>query len=88
MKPPIIIAIDDDQAVLQAIQRDLRQHYRKNYKILATTSANEALETLVELKKKNEEVALFLSDQRMPDMLGVDFCSKPASRIPTPKPCC
>ncbi|RAJ97419.1 thioredoxin reductase (NADPH) [Larkinella arboricola] len=73
MKSPIIIAVDDDQAVLQAIQRDLRQQYRKNYKILSSTSANEVLETLNELRRKNEEVALFLSDQRMPDMLGVDF---------------
>ncbi|GAB3314866.1 FAD-dependent oxidoreductase [Larkinella ripae] len=85
MKPPIILAIDDDRAVLQAIQRDLRQQYRKNYKILTTTSANEALETLVELKKQNEEVALFLSDQRMPDMLGVDFLLKARKTYPNAK---
>lgn len=85
MKLPIILAIDDDRAVLQAIQRDLRQQYRKNYKILATTSANEALDTLVELKKQNEEVALFLSDQRMPDMLGVDFLLKARKTYPNAK---
>ncbi|GAB3906983.1 FAD-dependent oxidoreductase [Larkinella knui] len=85
MKPPIIIAVDDDQAVLQAIQRDLRQQYRKKYKIMATTSANEVLETLVELKKKNEEVALFLSDQRMPEMLGVDFLFKARKIYPDAK---
>ncbi|MFD1141970.1 FAD-dependent oxidoreductase [Larkinella insperata] len=85
MKPPIIIAVDDDQAVLQAIQRDLRQQYRKNYKILSSTSADEVLETLHELRKKNEEVALFLSDQRMPDMLGVDFLIKARKVYPHAK---
>ncbi|MFC5412356.1 FAD-dependent oxidoreductase [Larkinella bovis] len=85
MKLPIILAIDDDQPVLQAIQRDLRQHYRKNYKILATTSAREALETLTELKKKNEDVALFLSDQRMPEMLGVDFLIRARKIYPNAK---
>ncbi|MGA0555783.1 FAD-dependent oxidoreductase [Larkinella sp. VNQ87] len=85
MKPPIILAIDDDQAVLQSIQRDLRPQYRKSYKILATTSASEALETLVELKKQNEEVALFLSDQRMPEMLGVDFLMKARKIYPNAK---
>ncbi|GAB3261784.1 FAD-dependent oxidoreductase [Larkinella harenae] len=85
MKLPIILAIDDDRAVLQAIQRDLRPQYRKNYKILATNSANEALETLVELKKQNEEVALFLSDQRMPEMLGVDFLLQARKLYPNAK---
>lgn len=73
MKLPILFALDDDEQVLKALQRDLRQHYRKEYRILATTSASEALATLTELKKKNEDVALFVSDQRMPEMLGVDF---------------
>jgi len=52
MKLPILFAIDDDAQVLQAVQRDLRQQYRKKYRILATTSANEALATLVELKNE------------------------------------
>ncbi|OIN57970.1 FAD-dependent oxidoreductase [Arsenicibacter rosenii] len=85
MKLPIIFAVDDDQQVLKAVQRDLRQQYRKEYRILATTSANEALESLVELKKKGEEVALFLSDQRMPEMAGVDFLVKARQLYPNAK---
>lgn len=54
----------------------MRKEFRKDYRLLATESANEALEALEELKKKGEEVALFLSDQRMPEMLGVDFLEK------------
>nr|WP_299340452.1 FAD-dependent oxidoreductase [Allomuricauda sp.] len=76
MKKPIIIAIDDDPQVLAAIRGDLRSRYRNDYRIMATTSAQEALEAIQELKNKGEEVALFLSDQRMPTMLGVDFLEK------------
>lgn len=73
MKLPFIIIVDDDQQVLRAIQRDIRAGYREKYRIVATESANEALELLKEIRLKNEEVALILSDQRMPEMEGVDF---------------
>jgi len=71
MKLPYLIIIDDDIQVLRAIQRDIRNKYRDEYKVAATESANEALELIKELKLKNEEVALFISDQRMPEMEGI-----------------
>jgi thioredoxin reductase (NADPH) len=73
MKLPYIIIIDDDTQVLRAIQRDIRNEYRDEYKVAATESAIEALELIKELKLKNEVVALFISDQRMPEMEGVAF---------------
>lgn len=73
MNKPILFAIDDDPQVLRAVTRDLRSKFRAEYRVLSTDSAKEALETLPELKKKGETVALFLSDQRMPEMIGVDF---------------
>ena len=76
MKLPYIIIIDDDIQVLRAIQRDIRNKYRDEYKVAATESANEALELIKELKLKNEEVALFISDQRMPEMEGIRFLEK------------
>ncbi len=85
MKQPIILALDDDAQVLRAIVRDLRNVYRKDYRILSTDSAKEALEVLDELKKKDETVALFLSDQRMPEMLGVDFLTKARKIFPEAK---
>ncbi|WP_234734209.1 FAD-dependent oxidoreductase [Tellurirhabdus bombi] len=85
MRTPFIIAIDDDENVLQAIRRDLRQHYRKDYRVIATTSAQEALDTLAEIKKKKDEVALFVSDQRMPEMLGVDFLVQARKVFPSAK---
>ena len=85
MKKPIIFAIDDDPQVIRAVSRDLRNQYKSNYRILSTTSANEALESLVELKIRGEEVALFLSDQKMPDMLGVEFLERAKKYYPKAK---
>ncbi|WP_306639498.1 response regulator [Sanyastnella coralliicola] len=82
MEKPIIFAIDDDPQVLRAVVRDLRSRYRKEYRIISTDSANEALEELVDLKNKGEEVALFLSDQKMPEMLGVEFLEKAREIFP------
>ena len=85
MKPPFIIIIDDDSQVLRAIQRDVRSKFREDYKILAIESAAEALEAVKELKQKNETVALFISDQRMPEMEGTVFLEKAKEVFPGAK---
>lgn len=85
MKLPFIFIIDDDTQVLRAIQRDVRSKYREDYKVLATESAAEALEALKELKSRNETVALFISDQRMPEMEGTVFLGKAMEFFPEAK---
>ncbi len=85
MKLPVIICIDDDPQVLRAIARDMKDHYRKDYKVLSTTSPQEALDMLPLLKNKSETVALFLTDQRMPDMEGVAFLKKAIEIFPEAK---
>jgi thioredoxin reductase (NADPH) len=79
------LLIDDDQQVLRAISRDLKNHYRQDYRILSTASVKEALDSLLELKNKGEVVAMFVSDQRMPEMEGVDFLCKPLTFFPKAK---
>lgn len=76
MDQSIIFVIDDDVQVLRAITRDLKNKYRQDYRVLSTSSAKEALDSLLELKNKGESVAMFISDQRMPEMEGVDFLSQ------------
>ena len=85
MKLPFIIITDDDSQVLRAIQRDVRNKYRDEYKILAIESAVETLEAVKELKLKNETVALFISDQRMPEMEGTAFLGKAREYFPAAK---
>jgi thioredoxin reductase (NADPH) len=73
MAKPIIWTIDDDPAVLRAIERDLRRQYSNRYRVMAADSGQSALAALAELKLRNDSVALFLVDQRMPEMTGVQF---------------
>jgi len=85
MSLPIIFCIDDDAQVLRAITRDLKSRYRERYRILSTISASEALGSLRELNNKGEAVALFLADQRMPEMQGVDFLVRAMQYYPEAK---
>jgi thioredoxin reductase (NADPH) len=85
MNQPIIFSIDDDPQVLRAISRDLKGKYRQDFKVMSTTSVKEALEALLELKNKGEHVALFVSDQRMPEMEGVAFLEKAMEFFPEAK---
>jgi len=85
MKHPFIILVDDDQQVLRAIQRDIRSRYREDYRVTATESAPEALELINELKLKGETLALIVSDQRMPEMEGIEFLEKAKKVFPETK---
>ena len=85
MAKPILFIIDDDAQVLRTIVRDVRNVYGKEYRILSTPSAQEALASLNELRNKRETVAMFLSDQRMPEMLGVEFLRQAKEYFPDAK---
>ncbi|HKG79156.1 MAG TPA: hypothetical protein VKA78_07050, partial [Pyrinomonadaceae bacterium] len=66
MPKPVLVTIDDDREVLRAIERDLRRKYAGDYRVLRAESGPAAMEILRELKLRNNSVALFLVDQRMP----------------------
>lgn len=82
MAKPIILTIDDEPQVLNAVERDLRQHYHGDYRIIKANSGTEALETVLKLKQRSEPVALFLVDQRMPTMSGTEFLAKARKLYP------
>ncbi len=70
MAKPVILSVDDDAEVLGAIERDLRQHFRSDYRILKASSGREALDAARQLKQRGTPIALFLVDERMPEMTG------------------
>jgi thioredoxin reductase (NADPH) len=76
MAKPIIMTVDDEPQVLSAVERDLRQHYRGDFRIVKVGSGAEALETVQKLKQRNDPLALFLVDQRMPSMSGTEFLTE------------
>ncbi|MEO8356240.1 MAG: FAD-dependent oxidoreductase [Chloroflexota bacterium] len=73
MAKPVIMTIDDDISVLNSVERDLRVHYGQDYRIIPINQGKTALDYLKKLQQRNETVALFLVDQRMPEMSGVEF---------------
>jgi thioredoxin reductase (NADPH) len=82
MAKPIILTVDDEPQVLNAIERDLRRHYRGDYRIVKATSGLEALETVRQLKRRNAPLALLLADQRMPVMSGTEFLTEARQLYP------
>ena len=73
MSKPVILTVDDDLTVLRAIERDLRQQYQADYRVIKAGSGAEGLEAAKELAARNSPVALFLVDQRMPGMTGIEM---------------
>jgi thioredoxin reductase (NADPH) len=82
---PLIIAVDDDRAVLNAIDRDLRQKYGREYRVLKAESGAVALTALQQLHERDEVVGLIVSDQRMPEMTGVQFLLEARKLYPDAK---
>ena len=85
MAKPVIFTIDDDLAVLNAVERDLRKQFGRDYRILKADSGEAALDTLKQLQLRNEAIALFLADQRMPHMTGVQLLEKTRIAFPDAK---
>jgi len=85
MAKPVIWTVDDDPDVLRAVERDLRRQYGDRYRVISADSGASALESVRQLKLRNEPVALFLVDQRMPRMSGVEFLEKAIQFYPDAK---
>jgi thioredoxin reductase (NADPH) len=86
---PVIMAVDDETAVLAAVARDLRRGFGERYQVLRARSGEEALRTLGDARARGLPVALLVADQRMPGMPGTDLSrgGAPSSR-PRPSACC
>jgi thioredoxin reductase (NADPH) len=85
MNKPILLTVDDDAAVSQAITRTLRRQYANRFRVLRAESGQAALETLRELKLSGDEAALLLADHRMPGMTGVELLEQSTELFPDAK---
>ncbi|MGI9665889.1 MAG: response regulator, partial [Acidimicrobiia bacterium] len=85
MAKPVILAVDDDPQVLAAVRRDLRSQYAADYQILAAPSGADALGIVTELSEGGRTIAVFLVDQRMPDMTGTEFLLEAQKTYPEAK---
>jgi thioredoxin reductase (NADPH) len=82
---PLIVAVDDEPQVLSAVETDLRRHFQSAYRIVKAGSGAEALATVEKLRRRGSQIALFLVDQRMPEMTGVEFLEQAMKLYPDAK---
>ena len=73
MSLPTVLFVDDEERIL----RSLRMLFRGRCEILATTSGREALEWV-----RQRPVHVVVSDQRMPEMTGVEVLREVATSSP------
>ena len=85
MAKPVILAIDDEPEVLNAVERDLRHHYHAEYRVMKAGSGNVALDATRQLKQRGVAVALFLVDERMPGLTGTQFLAEAIKLYPDAK---
>ncbi|MBA2364757.1 MAG: FAD-dependent oxidoreductase [Chloroflexia bacterium] len=82
---PIILTVDDDSEVLQAIARDLRHGFGEHFRVIRAESGERALDILRQLRLANEAVALMLVDQRMPGLTGIELLAEAKGLFPDAK---
>jgi DNA-binding NtrC family response regulator len=68
-----ILIVDDESANLRALER----LFREDYEVLTAGSGADALELL-----RQHDVALLITDQRMPGMTGIELLKNTASLRP------
>lgn len=71
---PRLLVVDDEEAILETMTFT----FEDSYEVLTSSSAVRALEML----DKQAPVAVVLSDQRMPEMTGVEFLTRVYERHP------
>jgi thioredoxin reductase (NADPH) len=85
MSKPVILALDDETEVLNAIERDLRQQYQRSFRIIKASSGAQAIDTVRQLKSRGTPIALFIVDERMPNMSGTAFLAAARELFPDAK---
>jgi thioredoxin reductase (NADPH) len=82
---PAIVAVDDEPAVLAAVARDLRRGFGERYRIMRASSGREALDLLTEMRKRGDQIALLVADQKMPGLSGTDYLVEARKIVPEAK---
>ena len=72
---PRILVVDDEEAILETMTFT----FQDDYEVFTSTNARRALDMMDE----KAPIAAVLTDQRMPDMSGVDFVSEVWKRHPS-----
>lgn len=70
MTLPVLLAVDEDRDVLDALDAQLRRRYSGDYRVECLVDGDEALELLTTLERDDEGVALVLAEREFWDANG------------------
>ncbi|MEA2150493.1 MAG: thioredoxin reductase [Solirubrobacteraceae bacterium] len=82
---PVILAVDDEPAVLAAVARDLRRGFGERFRVMRAGSGPEGLDLLRQLRARGDHVAMLIADQRMPVMPGTEYLVEARKLVPDAK---
>ena len=70
---PVLLAVDEDERALRAVERELIDRYSRSYRVVCLSSAEEAMAELRALKEAGDDVALVLAAQSFADTTGPEM---------------
>jgi thioredoxin reductase (NADPH) len=70
MRHPVLLAVHEDQDVLEAVEAQLVQRYAHDYRVEGSNDPEQAVRTLAELGRGGEEVGLVLAGKSLWDTRG------------------
>jgi thioredoxin reductase (NADPH) len=73
MPDPVILVIEEDEAALADVERELHDRYDRSYRIICTPSAGDALRELEQLGEAGEQVALVIAAQWLAGTTGSEL---------------
>ena len=83
-KRPVIMVVDDEPDALAAMLDALARRFGGDYRVIPQLSAHAALDAITKIKEENEEeqIALVIADQRMPEISGTEFLTRVKALYP------
>jgi len=83
MAKPVILVVDDEDASLAALARELGSRYGAHYRVVPCDSPGRALARLAELRAEGARVPVVLADHWMPGRTGTEFLTQVRELYPT-----
>lgn len=77
-----IICVDDEEIILESLERQLKKNFRDEYIYEFARDSEEAWEIISELKNENINISMIISDWLMPGVRGDEFLISTHQKFP------
>jgi len=82
---PVLLVIDDDVGVVQALRDDLSRRFGEDFRVVSESSAATGLAALRRLADEGQQVALLIAGHGMSEMAGTEFLARAHQMHPLAK---